>query len=392
MVLRFLTQNESSDKSIRERATMIPSVLKRLLCLFSGYFDGRLYKFSLNNSNELTLTMVEDESFIPRLLIVARQCYTEEGKEYPIESKSELNKILSIDNSKSSFHYIWGANQGVSKVNRWQFNKSVPQALFTLPESLLLSTLLEDNQIMEVKSEQCNSKSKFIGYCNGLVHSSSQSPLIDSVPRFAMSVGIAVPQNHFTIEKKLYIEKLILGLKSLTLTQYFCFMKGLEVENRAQLLKNIALPFCLALSGYLAISSAFLGYKHVTLQQELANQSAEVNEALLQQQKLDDKLIRYSALQSFFDTQLNTSPLWLVLAEVFSNARLTNIRKVDNRIIVRGSTAKATDVLEAIGSNTLTLDAKFDFPVRRSRNQDVFVISFKLAAFSVSNLKGNKHG
>ena len=65
---------------------------------------------------------------------------------------------------------------------------------------------------------------------------------------------------------------------------------------------------------------------------------------------------------------------------------------VDNRIIVRGSTAKATDVLELIGSNTLTLDAKFDFPVRRNRNQDVFVISFKLAAFSVSNLKDNNHG
>ena len=107
-------------------------------------------------------------------------------------------------------------------------------------------------------------------------------------------------------------------------------------------------------------------------------QRGEVSTALQQQVEFDKKAIHYKALLQFNATQKNSTPFWLIMAELFPSAQFTNIRINNDRFVLRGSTNKATTLLESFTQYKQVSDAKFDFPVRKSRGKENFVISFKL--------------
>jgi len=71
-----------------------------------------------------------------------------------------------------------------------------------------------------------------------------------------------------------------------------------------------------------------------------------------------------------------------MMAEVFPTAQFTNIKINKQRFVLRGSATKATDLLENLIQHKQVSDAKFDFPVRKYRGKENFVISFKLVKTS----------
>jgi len=89
--------------------------------------------------------------------------------------------------------------------------------------------------------------------------------------------------------------------------------------------------------------------------------------------------------QPFLNQLKETSPLWLVLINIYPDIQLSNVRIANNRFVIRGKADKATDIVAKLNAITGIDDAQFDFPVRRSRNKDVFVISF-----TVTEHKKNK--
>jgi len=386
-----LTSKENLNNIEQGKSGLILSSWKKFLCSFVGYFDGRLHQFELDNSKSLALKPAANGKFSPLILIVARQCYTEQAKEYPIDSKSELNKLLALESSKTSYHHVWNSGQGKSQVNSWEFSEQVPNAFLTVPESFLCANQVENNQIAEINGPKQDTP-LYVAKNGMLLYSSLRTSILSTSEHFALSAGIASCQEKLVIRSQDYFEFLATGLKSIGLEQYLSFFKGPQVESRLQLLKNIAFPCFLVLGVYLAATSAYLGYKKVSLQQELDSHSSEVTQALAQQDEVDTKLARYYAMQNFLETQMTRSALWLAMADIFPKARLTNIRTVDDRIVIRGSTGKATDVLEQIESSAIATDAKFDFPTRRNRNRDVFVISFKLVDIQNKELAEKDRG
>ena len=68
------------------------------------------------------------------------------------------------------------------------------------------------------------------------------------------------------------------------------------------------------------------------------------------------------------------------MADIFPTAKFTNIRVTNNRYILRGSATKATDLLETLSDNKQVVNAKFDFPTRKNKGRENFVISFELKA------------
>jgi len=374
--------------------------LKKFLCASTSYFDGDFHLFSLNSAGELVLSMASEElgnsiKSKQTIVIIARSFYSEKVCSYPVSNKTELKKLLALENStlsaaesNNTFYHCWQTDNdkhknnshdnNQSKVNIWQFKSSVPSALIRLPETLLLALTMPEHKIMQTVAAVAK-KDVFITHVNGLVHSLVQSSMVNSAPVFAMSVGVNQTQKAQVVESAQLATQLALGFKKLTLPLLASFIKAPKVENRFQLVKNIALPFTVVFSCYLALSSTYLLYKQQSLQQH-AGQNSEVAVALKQQLVLDKQLTRYNAFKGFIAGQTNHTPLWLVLADIFPTAKFTNIRVTNNRYVLRGSATKATDLLEALSDNKQVVSAKFDFPTRKNRGRESFVISFELIA------------
>jgi len=377
-----LLSNDAAEIQQSLLTNTLPKSFKQLLSSFGGYYNGQMYRFILDDEQKLTLQLVKQDNFSALILIVARQYYHEQAKTYPIENKTELKKLLALEfsDNENSYYHLWGYKEGTSQVNIWQYNLQVPSALLKLPETLLFALTAKENQVIEINNREHKKQSLFVGRSGDLIYSIIKNSVINSSQRFAMSVGIGKTQQDRIVAVNDTAEQLASGIKQLSLPIISGFIQAPKVENRLQLLKNIALPFFIVLGFYFAASSAFLTYKHHSLQQRLASKSSEVSAALEQQQVFDQQLRRYSQLQAFLINQKVSAPLWLVMADLFPQAKFTNIRIANNRFALRGSTEKAIDLLELISNMPQIVDAKFDFPTRKSRNQEVFVISFTLLA------------
>lgn len=355
--------------------------LKKLLCRFGGYFNGQLHRFNLDANGSLSLTPMANEAgkkaaSCPQVLIVARNCYQESARQYPVVNNKELKKLLALefqDPSRTSYH-SWGGLEGQSQVNIWQYDENVPAALLRIPESLLLAVRVPEQKIIHTQSVF----PVFVARVGALIHSAVQGGVIDSNTRFAMSIGVDLQGAGKTIDAIQYPGELALGLKTLTPGIVGSLLQMPKPESSVQLLKQLVVPIGVVLGGYLAISSAYLAYQQHNLQQQLAGYSDEVSVALHQQLEFDSGYARYQALTEFLANQESISPLWLVMVELFPNAQFSNIRIVENRYVLRGKTKKATELLELISQQPFVTNAKFDFPTRKSRADEVFVISFKL--------------
>lgn len=145
-----------NNTTVEQPLQQITSVLKKILCSFVGYYDGALNCFETSSNGELTLKQVSEHNIDKKflILIVARNFYSEQARNYPVENKKELKKLLNLEFSSSSalsktFFHSWPDCKKTSDkvntqsaVNIWQFNNCVPTAYLTLPESLLFSRLV----------------------------------------------------------------------------------------------------------------------------------------------------------------------------------------------------------------------------------------------------------
>jgi len=384
----------------------LPMVWKKIFCFFVSYFNGEVYRFVLTTSGELALEKQKKTDKQPLILIVSRPFYSEQTRTYPVDNKSELKKLLAlelseltIDEKANTYYHNWGSDSslmnGSSKVNLWKFQNIVPSAFLQLPESLLLAITIKNTQIIQKQETQEKSIQKegtqnlYITRLGDTIYSLVQTNIISSVQRFAMSVGISQVEDTKIIENNNLAEQLALGMKKLPLPLVMDFIQLPQVESRLSFFKKIFIPSLFVIIMYLFASSGYLSYKLHSLQGKLESQKEEVSSTLQNQINFDQKLTRYTALQKFLSTQKNYSPVWLIMADLFPVAQFTNIRIEQKRFVIRGSSVKATQVLDILSKNERVKNAKFDFPTRRNRNRDVFVISFDLV--NIKN-EGDDHG
>jgi len=377
---REITNNQSIST---ESIDSLPLFIKKLLCKFARYYNGKMFRFVLNNST-LNLAPDENSENKPLLLIVSRAFYTEQAKSFPIDNKAELNKLLALQYpTENNYHtHSWGSENGQSQVNIWQFDQQLPAASLCLPETLLLALSAQEQQVLslvkETNDNENNKPTLFIGRLGKVIHSLVPTVVINSAQRFIMSIGIPPTDDNVEISADSLPTQLGNGIKKLSLPLISNFIQRGQKADNLQRLKNITAPLLLVLSIYLALSSGYLLFKKFNLQQQLDQNSSEVSQALDIQQLLDKNQTRYLALNDFLASQQNRSPLWLIMVDIFPEAQFTNIRFENERYVLRGSAKQATDVLELFNDNARVLEAKFDFPTRKSRNRDNFVISFKL--------------
>lgn len=355
--------------------------IKKWLCNNVVYYSDKPYNLVLNAQQQFTLIPTEGEQTkTPLLQIVGRKHYTEQSENYPISNKKELISIIKMNNQSAdtnqhshSAYIINSLGGDQSKVTYWRF-LPLPAAWLNLPETLLLSNTLTAEQVLNSQAFSA----MFVTGHQQSVCSALASPLINSPERFASMFG--VPCKHvITInEPTHYAKTLIAGLKAQSIKQLATFFTPpATVINKALIKKTslIVVALCVLYGG---LTSAYLGYKTHSVQTQLAQNKSSVNQALNTLEQFEATNAQLNTLQEFTQNQQLASSLFFVLQQLVTTAELSNIRFEDNRYILRGTANKATDALQIILNNERVNNAKFDYPSRKERGGESFVISFTL--------------
>jgi len=370
-----------------KKQTFLSKIKIKLLCNFCGYFDGTINKFYLNEEQELSLRNIGEGEKPPLLMIIARHFYHEISKTYPISNKAELTKLLKLEfaNDASTKHHIWqtkarNVTGEQTLVNIWQFSSSLPHFAIQLPESLFFA--LGDNQekAISVVNERLSQKGKqlFVARKHHLIHSTISNSLINNSQRFLMSSGISASLAVHHVNVDTFVAELAQGFNSRIAPLIPHFIVKSKSTDQLQQVKVASLTFSCVFLVYLLISSGYLISKEYYLQQELSQQIEVVNKALSEQQSFDNNVQRYRVLQTFLQDQGNSVQFWLIVTKLFEHAQFSNFRITNGRYVLRGTAAKATDLLVKLTEFSVVDDAKFDFPTRNVKGLDRFVIGFTI--------------
>lgn len=358
--------------------------IKKWLCKNVVYYSNAPYKFALNGEQKFTLVptpVVSDESKNTALIqIVGRIHYSEQSENYPIGNKKELVNLIKINNSTvnnepntHNAYIIKALEQDQSKVTHWRFT-GVPKAWLNLPETLLLRQTLKTEQVISSSVFAA----MFVAQHQQSVFSALTSPLVNSAERFAAMFGIPCKHVINISDPTQYAQTLIKGLQAQPkqqLAAFFTLPSGLFTKAQ---LKKSAIIFSVFFGAYVALTCGYLMYKTQSLQSELAQNKGAVNQALTTLEQFQTSSDTLKTLQSFTQSQQISSSLFFVLHPLFLSAELSNIRFEEGRYVLRGTADKATNALQIIINNPRVNNAKFDYPSRKERRGESFVISFTL--------------
>lgn len=356
--------------------------VKKWLCKNVVYFSDKPYHLVLNSQQQFTLqpAVSNNKAKAPLIQIVGRKHYSEQSESYPVSNKKELVNLIKINNQNAtnepnthSAYSINALEQEHSKVTHWRFN-AIPKAWLNLPETLLISNTLAPAQVVTSNAFA----GIFITQHQHSVFSALTSPLINSPERFAAMFGIPCKHVVTISEPTHYAQTLIKGLKAQPLKRlapFFSLPAGVVSQKQ---LKKLAVVIAGVFITYSALTSGYLVYKTHTLNAQLEQNKASVNQALSTLERFQSSSDKLTTLQAFTSDQQLSSSLFFVLQQLFTTAELSNIRFEDNRYVLRGNADKATDALQVIINNPRVNNAKFDYPSRKERRGESFVISFTL--------------
>jgi len=359
------------------------SLYLNLLTRFGGYFDGQLYRFVAENG-VLKLTESVNNDCI-KILVISSDYYNERAESFPVDNTKELKSLLKLHLEKNDFHLVQSSSEGHSKINVWRFTENLPKALFYLPESLLFAQLSLPREVVSVLGEN---KEQYVTQLDGVVYSANKQGVISSPENFAISAGCAVDVVH-TLSFENKANAIFQGLKKLPLVKVLPFFKTNEEQSRQKLLKGIGLPLVFVTLMYLVLSSSYILFKSLMIKNKLVSYDEHIVLLLNSKSDLDNNALRLAQLNNYWQTRQSKAHIWAVVAPLFEFANIRSINIQNGTVVIRGSTNKtsATKLLEGIARDKNVVEAKFDTPVRKSRNVENFIISFQLVHTDNANME-----
>jgi len=356
---------------------MIKNKYKKILLAFVSkyigyYYDGNYFEIELVNQDLLFKKAVKN--FSPLIIIVSRAHYSEKSVSYPIDDKKEIKKLLQLESSSTKFHIFSGTESGTI-VNKWFFQEKLSQLIshfcILIPESFILALSLNQEDVLIVNGDS----KTFITRTNKGVASACQSAMISDAQHFKMSVGKSENGATIDINWQSLPKNIIKNLLKIPPELYWtfsCFSK----QSPSKIFKKFLLPALSLFSMYLAVTSSYLLVKGNSITNQLETYKEKVTVALEIENQLETELKKnadyYMALTDF-----NLRPeMWGLFLELTKTVQFTNIRLVGERYVFRGETKKATEILAFLDANKNVTEAKFDYPVQKSRDLEFFVISF----------------
>lgn len=351
-----------------------------------GYYDGNMQKLRISK-NKVKLEL-SNKDFTPWLLICARGYYREYVRRYPVTSKRELSKLISLDSDFKPETQVYfkclRVLDGASLVNIWQFLPTLPKANIMLPESLVFafgSDFVQKhgvikNFVLSVLRDEGLPR-LFIANSSMGVQSSQPSAVISSAELFGQAVGLTtdIQTAELTLNHQaLSLKEGLLKIPSNWLMSFISFSPDKLILTR---LKRPIYILILTLIIYILGSSLWLLWQEKQLEVELSKNQTLVERALQLQDNTNRLLGNIASLNRVTIEMQTITRVWEVILPVSDISSLSTFRYQDGRFIIVGEAARATDVLSVISAFQGVRDAHFDLPVSKQRNKEQFTISFR---------------
>jgi hypothetical protein len=361
--------------------TKIRTSLERFGLGHIGYFDGDLYQFSETADKGLVLVKA-NTTFSPYIIIVSRAFYSERCCELPFEERKQVREYLKLERSAESklASRVTLSEQGITYYNQWLFSAAVPQATFVFPETALYAVSSGKNELLMIN----NTIPLYVLHNDKGVYSAMRSKMIVNSAYFLSAVGGGCNQER-TIETHEWILTLYKTVFNAPIDLWAACYRSPNNSRKFITLKRFFTPIVTLTACYLAFTSVYLLGAKYYVSNQLNEQQVKVTESLSNLQNLDESIARFKALKAVSSELKSHADFLLLMAELFPTAEFTNIRTKGERYVIRGKVNKATDLLKRLIEHDAIIDAKFDFPVRRGRDKDVFVISFAMKSQGVTN-------
>jgi len=357
---------------------LIKALLQRLPI---GYYNGNLYKLNLK-SQEMSSAVVATENFKPWILIVSREYYQESVDKLPIVEQKEIKQILQLrcaDVLGDNVYTINTVTENQTFYNLWKFNQSLPVSWFRLPESLLVAKFLGED-VAGVLESQDKQTRLYVGSSRQGIYSAKPTSMLNSLSRFCQSCGLVEQTSSPTITTSQFYAVLVEGLLGLTSKNWLTFSRSPKNKLNYQ---SIKIPlWCAAgcVVVYLTVGSGYIVWQKYKLEQQLLGSKVELTNALDVQDTMVSLQQQISSLSSFASALQSKMPIWQILLPLYAEAQFTNISLDNGRFILRGTAARASELLAKLAVMPGVSEAQFDLPVSKSSNQESFTISFRIQA------------
>ena len=371
-------------------------LIETILLSKGGYYADSLYTFERSVDKNVILQPIKHNP-PPQLswLILGREHYFETSKEYPIANQRDLKKALKFEDDKAPFsgvtlQYIQRLNEQSHRVTFWVYKPSAldilaSQPWVVIPESFLLAKAIGSSDFLtEIK---CLNKTMFLSTTGQFIQSGIASVQVPTIEHFAFSTGSPTSVKNkslITYTKNDFVPLLYAGIKSLTLPELQQFiLKTKQLNWKNYPWRQGGMISSVIIAVYLTLTSTWLLFQKHHIEQQLIDQTEQVNEALALQKKYNEQ----NQWQQILALPLaNQSPYWnvwpIVLETISLGVVIQSLQFTNDEFILRGranESIKATDILANLSKNINIISPSFSTPVRSFRGKDEFTINFTLA-------------
>lgn len=325
------------------------------------------------------------------VVILAREHYQEFVRSYPVTQISELKAVLAQEYAEKSmvFHYVAPVDNNQRTVCTFVIANGVEEQLakswLILPETLLL-WLSEDfkNRILSVQGA-C----PYFFYGGDKVPVSQRKGLLcQTDDAFKLVQGIPVHTDAVPLSDMQLSEVLVKALlASWTDKSIGNFVRLPTGGHSSKTLKQAVSAVSITALLYMAASSFYLTQAIDNTEVKLQALGTDIGDLLSAQQQYEQIVTDYQLYFEQRNTKSYFAHIWLVLSEaqaVESDLELSNLALEGNEIVLRGRTARATELLAKLKASPHVATARFSAPVLRENDKESFVIAVKLHNTKVS--------
>lgn len=342
-----------------------------------GYWDNQPWKLVYQPETGWCWQPA-DSTFCPKIWVVARHCYREELRRFPLDSAKEVKNLLALDPDTEQAKVItYTHSEEKVSANLWWLPELPGSPWWVIPETALSAAQLAPQQAQLLCGPH---KASYIARTQYGLVSLNQEGMINSSDAFYLAAGISPQQADQEIDKSSHAKHLVNALAQFMPQQGRAFFRQQPLKSalKAHLPSVLSLSLVMVV-GYFALSSSYLLWQQRTYQAYLEQQSAQLRQAMQLQQQADKLRQQLEQHQAFAQQLSLKTPLWSAIEPILPLGQLQTIIYRDGRFRLQGEAGQATEVLQTLSRQPNVHDARFEGPTRRQRQRERYQISFLLS-------------
>ena len=323
-------------------------------------------------------------------VVVARQCYKTSERKWPIKSKSELLKVVRMQ-QPASLYQISDFQNGQRTVSGVKLSPDVDAALasvrFVIPEHWLLSASQNDNSFLSIQ----NSKGRwFSAKAAGRYTQTIESHVVNSAEDAKAVMGVSSAITVEDVDFQNLLQRLLAYTSAQSFTSWSNSWRPLQLKKQTLPWKEIGITTAGVLVVYGVLSTAYLHYLDYSRAAQLEEFGQQVNQRLTERTEAQAALAKIKAINTL---PMNTDTLyaqWDIVGFFYLNdVEITRLRTDYEVIEMSGRADSATEVASKLSELANVSGVEFTSPVRKSRGQESFEVRIALRSASAEELRSN---